>query len=117
MEPFLGAGAPAKPSKPLERGIKILVLTSLERASEIDPQKNIIKIAIKRSIWRLWRPNAPESEPKRVQKGLYNESEIGKLGPHYAEALRRGSWGVIWVPLGTILRGFWEIFLCLLEAC
>ena len=46
MEPFLGAGAPAKPSKPLERGIKILVLTSLEKAPEIDPQKNIIKIDI-----------------------------------------------------------------------
>jgi len=65
MEPFLGAGAPAKPSKPLERGIKILVLTSLEKAPKIDPQKNSIKIKI----------NAPFGDsgaqmlPKVSQKG------------------------------------------------
>ena len=76
MEPFLGAGAPAKPSKRLQRGIKILVLTPLKKAPKTDPQKKHHKNQQKRSIWRLWRPNAPQSAPRGSPKGCPNPHKI-----------------------------------------
>ena len=70
----MGAGAPAKPSKPLERGIKILVLTSLEKAPEIDPQKNIIKIDINAQFG----DSGAQMLPKVSQKGSKRGSKMSQ---------------------------------------
>ena len=76
MEPFLGASAPAKPSKRLQRGIKILVLNPLKKTPKTDPQKKHHKNQQKRSIWRLWCPNAPQSAPQGSPKGGPNPQKI-----------------------------------------
>ena len=76
MEPFLGASAPAKPSKRLQRGIKILVLNPLKKAQKTEPQKKHHTNQQKRSIWRLWRPNAPQSAPQGSPKGDPNPQKI-----------------------------------------
>ncbi len=74
----MGAGAPEKPSKRLQRGIKILVLTTLKKGPTLDPPKQHQKNRHKHSIWRLWRPNDPQSAPRGSPKGSQNPSKIIK---------------------------------------